>query len=362
MPSGTSFAEAVGLAVGGGHGGGRIAFGALEVALAGSLRHGADRSHAAIRLERAALVQNQFAGAFVGAGEERSDHDGARARGQSLGDVAGILDAAIGDDRNARIFGGAVGFGDRRDLRNAGAGDDARGADGAGPDADLDAVGAGASQFAGAVEGGDVAGEQFHVRAAFDLTSFTASRTLRGVPVRAVDGEHVDFGLGQFLRALQKISGGADGRAYAQAALRIFRGVGILQFLLDVFDRDQALEVVLVVDDQKFFDAMFVKNFFGFFERGSHGNRDEIFLGHHLVDGNVEAGFEAQIAIGENADQLSVLGDGHAGDLVLAHDLERIADLVGGEHGDRIDDHAAFRALHLVDFVGLLLDASDCDG
>jgi hypothetical protein len=25
-------------------------------------------------------------------------------------------------------------------------------------------------------------------------------------------------------------------------------------------------------------------------------------------------------------------------------------------HGDRVDDHAAFRALHLVDFVGLLLD------
>jgi hypothetical protein len=29
---------------------------------------------------------------------------------------------------------------------------------------------------------------------------------------------------------------------------------------------------------------------------------------------------------------------------------------VGGDHRDRIDDHAAFRALHLVDFGGLLLD------
>jgi hypothetical protein len=42
----------------------------------------------------------------------------------------------------------------------------------------------------------------------FDFTSFTASSTF-------VDGEHVHFGFGQFLSAFQKISGGANGRAYA---------------------------------------------------------------------------------------------------------------------------------------------------
>ena len=172
----------------------------------------------------------------------------------------------------------------------------------------------------------------------------------------AVDGEYVDLGFGEFLRALQKISGRSDGCAHAQAALGIFGGVGILQLLLNVFDRDQAFEVVFVVDDEKFLDAMLVKNFFRFFESGSHGNGDEVFLGHHFIDGNVEAGFKAQIAVGENADQLSVLGDGHAGDLVLAHDLKGVTDSVGGRHGDGVDDHAAFRTLHLVDFIGLLLD------
>jgi hypothetical protein len=48
--------------------------------------------------------------------------------------------------------------------------------------------------------------------------------------VRAVDGQHVDFGFGQFLGAFEKISGGANGCAYAQAALRIFGGIGIFQF------------------------------------------------------------------------------------------------------------------------------------
>ena len=166
---------------------------ALEVALARSLRHGAKRSHAAIRLEAAALVQNHLAGTFVGAGEQRSDHHRARAGGQGLGDVAGILDAAIGDDGNARVFGGAISFGDGGDLRHAGAGDHARGADGARPNAHFDAVRAGASQVAGAVKGGDVAGHQIHVRQ-LRLHQLDRLEHAGGVAVRAVDGQHVHLG------------------------------------------------------------------------------------------------------------------------------------------------------------------------
>src|SRR4029077_6252937 len=73
--------------------------------------------------------------------------------------------------------------------------------------------------------------------------------------------------------------------------------------------------------------------------------------------GDVKPGFEAQITIGKNADQTTIrLGDRHARDLVLAHDFERIGNLGVGRHGDRVDDHSALRALHLVNFVGLLLD------
>ena len=56
-------------------------------------------------------------------------------------------------------------FGDGGDLRHAGAGDHAGGADRPGTDADFDAIDAGSGQFAGAVVGGDVAGDQFALRA-----------------------------------------------------------------------------------------------------------------------------------------------------------------------------------------------------
>src|ERR1700738_4634427 len=134
--------------------------GALEVAFPGALAHGGKRSHAAVGLEAAALVEDGLAGALVHAREERADHDGTGAGGDGLGDLAGVLDAAVGDDRNVVLAGGAIGFRDGGDLRHAGAGDHAGGADGAAPDAHLDGVGARVDQGLGALVGGHVTGQE----------------------------------------------------------------------------------------------------------------------------------------------------------------------------------------------------------
>ena len=46
----------------------------LEVAVAAAAAHRAERSHAAVFLEAAALVENHLARALVGAGEQAADH------------------------------------------------------------------------------------------------------------------------------------------------------------------------------------------------------------------------------------------------------------------------------------------------
>ncbi len=50
--------------------------------------------------ERPALIEDRFARTLIGSGKERSDHDGVRAGSERLGDIAGELDAAVGDQRN----------------------------------------------------------------------------------------------------------------------------------------------------------------------------------------------------------------------------------------------------------------------
>src|ERR1700674_1796872 len=148
--------------------------------------------------------------------------------------------------------------------------------------------------------------------------------------VRAVNREDVDLRFRQLLGALEKISGSADGCAYTQTSLRILGGVGIFKFLLDVLYGNQSLEIIFVVDDKKFFDAVLVQDFFGIFKRSAHRHSDQIFLGHHPIDGNVEASLEAEVAIGEDADQAPMLSDGHSGNLVFTHKLTRVTDFVGG--------------------------------
>ena len=72
----------------------------LEIAVGAAARHRADRTHAAIGLVRAALIEEHLARAFSGPGQHRSDHHRARPRGHCLGDIAAGAKAPIRDHRN----------------------------------------------------------------------------------------------------------------------------------------------------------------------------------------------------------------------------------------------------------------------
>src|SRR5690606_15875851 len=118
---------------------------ALEVAV---LRvraglHGAHRAHAPVLLEPLALVEDHVAGRLVDAGEQAAEHDRVRPGGDGLGDVAGVLDAAVGDDRGPVAGGGVGGVVHRGDLGDAHPGDDAGRADRPGADTHLHGVRAG---------------------------------------------------------------------------------------------------------------------------------------------------------------------------------------------------------------------------
>ena len=108
--------------------------------------HRPQRPHAAVGLELLAADEDQLTGRLGGAGEQAAEHHRARAGGDRLGDVAGVLDAAVADHRDARRPAGQRRLVDRGDLRRADAGHHPGGADRARPDADLDRVRAGLDQ------------------------------------------------------------------------------------------------------------------------------------------------------------------------------------------------------------------------
>ena len=141
-----------------------------------------------------------------------------------LGEIAGIFDAAVGDHRRVGLLRRLDRVGDRGELRHADTGDDARGADRARPDADLDGVGAGIDQRLGAFGGGDIAGDHLHgVRHALDA-GHGIEHAAR-MAVGGIDDDEIDAGFDQ--RFAAHVTGFADaGRGGdPQPALLVLAGI-----------------------------------------------------------------------------------------------------------------------------------------
>ena len=119
-----------------------------------------------------------------------------------------------------------------------------------------------------------------------------------------VDHESIDASVDERLRAFE--AGIADGRGggNAEAALLVLAGVGVGLALLHVLDGEQADAAAFIVDDDQAFDAVLVQQLAGF-GGISAGTDGDDFLGHQFGDRHVLVIREADIAIGDDAEQLA---------------------------------------------------------
>ena len=229
---------------------------------------------------------------------------------------------------------------DRRDLRDAHAGDDARRADPGRADPDLDGVRTGVDQRLGRLAGGDVAGDELELALETADAADHLDHAAR-VAVRGVDDEHVCARRDQSLRALEGVGPDPDGGADAQATLGILRRARELDPLRDVFDGDQPAQATVLVDDRQLLDPVPVEQRLGLAQRRPDGRGDEIACGHQRRDGLGVVALETQVAVREDADEAPfAVGDRHTRDVVARHQRERVLDQRVGRERDRLADHA----------------------
>ena len=333
----------------------------LEVAVGGAARHRAHRAHAAIGLVGAALPQKHFARRLVGAGQQRADHGDVGAGGERLGKIAGIFDAAIGDHGHVGFLRGFDRIHDRGQLRHADAGDNPRGADRTGTDADLDRIGAGIDQRLRAFLGRDIAGDHLH-GVGKPLDAVDGFQHPRGMAVRGVDHDQIDAGVDQPLGALvTALADGGRGRD-PQPALRVLAGQGMRDRLFHVLHGDQSDAAVLIVDHQQFLDAVLVQHPLRLVLADAFAHRHQIFVRHQFGDFLARIGRKPHVAVGENADQLARHALGGAGDhrnagkAVILHQRQRVRQHRVGTDGQRIDHHSGFELLDLPHLGGLAVD------
>ena len=116
-----------------------------------------------------------------------------------------------------------------RELGNAHAGDDARRADRSRADAHLDAVGAGVDEEFGRLGGGDVA--HHHVQfGVFGLDAAQQRHDVGRVAVRRVEDDGVHVLADERIHTLHRIARDAYAGGYAQTALAVLAGVGVVLY------------------------------------------------------------------------------------------------------------------------------------
>ena len=205
---------------------------------------------------------------------------------------------------------------DGADLRHADACDDARRADRARADADLDGVGARVDERVRGFGRHDVAGDDL-LRRPLRLDALDRLDHAARMAVRGVDDDHVDARLAQRRDALERVRRRADRRADAQRAAFVLAGARELGGLLEVLDRDHARELEVAVDHQHLLDAVPVQQREHFFLRRVLAHGDEpLARRHHLGHRRVELRLEPQVAMRDDADGLAVAHDRHAGDVL----------------------------------------------
>jgi hypothetical protein len=170
-----------------------------------------------------------------------------------------------------------------------------------------------------------------------------------------IDDDYVDARLHQQFHALFVVLAYADRSARAQLAVFVLTGVRVFGLLGDVFHRHQAAQFERVVDDQHAFQTMAVHKRLGFGERRAFLDGDETIARRHDVAHRfVQTLFEAQVAVGDDADQLRPFDNRETRNAMLARQRNHVAHLHLRRYGDRIAHHTRFETLHLGHFASLL--------
>ena len=175
-----------------------------------------------------------------------------------------------------------------------------------------------------------------------------------------IDDQCVDPGFDQQACPLQVFTPHADGGGYAQAAEAVFVGIGVGLDFGDVAEGDQSVQDAVGIDDGEFFDLVALEDFLGLIQGGADGASDQAGA-HDQREGFVRLFFKAQVAVGDDADELFVLvHDGDASDGILVHALFGVG--YGGirmQH-DGVEDHSALFAFDGRDVAGhVLVDHTD---
>ena len=131
--------------------------------------------------------------------------------------------------------------------------------------------------------------------------------------MRGIDNNDVHAGRHQRLDAFIRIGPGPNRCADPQCAKFVFAGSRVILGLLEILGRNHAPESKIVIDDKDFLDSMLVQQEQNLvLVRTFPDGHELVFRRHDGRDRSVKLGFESQIPIGDDTDQLVSIDNRYA--------------------------------------------------
>ena len=211
----------------------------LEVTVLTAVLHSGNGSHSTVNFIFSSLIKFEVSRALIAAREHGSHHADITAGCESLCNISGILDTAVGDDRNTVLLRNCIAVHNRSDLRNTDTCNDTCRTDRSRSDTNLDSVNAGLDQGSCSLTRCNVTGDYLKIRE-FLLDHLYAVDNVRRVSVRRVENNNIDLCIYKGFRSLKNICCDSDCSTAEKSSVVILCGVRILDLFLDIFDRNES--------------------------------------------------------------------------------------------------------------------------
>ncbi len=266
--------------------------------------HGVNAAHATVRLDQLALSGNEGGTRRLGgAGKKTTHHNGRGAKRETLDNVANVLDATVGNARNAEasgksadtVDGGSLGPADSHDLL----GDASRST----AHANAEAVSAGGDESSSLLAGDDIAANDVKV-GELGLAPLDHFDLVHAVALRAVKDGNVEASLNQALETELVLGASANGSSAEELlALGKLGGQGEVLVLGQVGTRNHGDEIQALVHNRQLALLGLGKNLIGLDKGDTVGSGGEV-GNHDGGNGGVGVVLELEVTVGDDTQEL----------------------------------------------------------
>ena len=139
--------------------------------------------------------------------------------------------------------------------------------------------------------------------------------------VSGIDNDYIYLRLYQRLHTIHHVLRDADSCTTEQTSLIILRGERILDLLLNILNRDQTLQIKVLVHNRKLLLAGLGENCLRLLQSNALRSSNKTFTRHAVRNLLTIIFFKLQVTVRDNANQLASTGNRHAGDTELRHQI-----------------------------------------